>query len=399
VLAKSQGILAGLAKSQDLLARKDALDQQIKAWAAQPGHEAQRRALDKLDQIGAEARRTARVDFDRTRAFAGSALLAAAITITHWADERIKPDAARRTGYQDRDLEPALAAQRQLARTYDRTLDRASLRLTLIRALQLPEADRPWLAALLDVVRGQKLDAARIDRVLDAWYAAPALEDAALRVGLLETGTLAKLRASSDPFVRAAQRVWPVVKAEDRRSDARQGELLVVGPSYVEVMKQVLGGQLAPDANASLRVSYGTVRSFKPGSPDPADAPFTVARQILAKDTGVEPFNAPGKLLAAIKARNYGPYADPALGGELPIDFLTDLDITGGNSGSPILNRKGELVGLGFDNTLEGVAADLVFNPATARTICVDARYMIWTLDLLDGGDHLIREMGLTPRL
>jgi len=164
-------------------------------------------------------------------------------------------------------------------------------------------------------------------------------------------------------------------------------------------MREVLGGQLAPDANASLRVTYGTIKSFKPESKDPADWPFTVASQIPAKDTGKEPFNSPKKLLAAIKARNYGPYADPALGGELPIDFLSDLDITGGNSGSPTLNSKGELVGLAFDGTIEGVASDVVFNPATTRTISVDARYMIWTLDLLDGGDHLLKEMGLTPKL
>jgi len=177
------------------------------------------------------------------------------------------------------------------------------------------------------------------------------------------------------------------------------GKALLVSPSYIEAMREVLGGQLAPDANASLRVTYGTIKSFKPESKDPADWPFTVASQIPAKDTGKEPFNSPKKLLAAIKARNYGPYADPALGGELPIDFLSDLDITGGNSGSPTLNSKGELVGLAFDGTIEGVASDVVFNPATTRTISVDARYMIWTLDLLDGGDHLLKEMGLTPKL
>jgi hypothetical protein len=149
----------------------------------------------------------------------------------------------------------------------------------------------------------------------------------------------------------------------------------------------------------SLRITYGTVKSFKPESKDPADWPFTTASQILAKDTGKEPFNSPAKLLAAIKAKAFGPYGDPTLGGELAIDFLTDLDTTGGNSGSPTLNSKGELVGLLFDGTLEGVASDVVFNPTTTRSISVDARYMIWTMDLLDGGDHLIKEMGLTPKL
>jgi hypothetical protein len=272
-------------------------------------------------------------------------------------------------------------------------------RLGLVRALQLPEADRPWLATLLGARPGARIDEPMIDKTLDAWYGAQQLEDEKLRAALLQSGTLAQLKASRDPFLQAAQRVWPTVKAEEKKADARTGDLLVVTPAYVEAMKQVLGGQLAPDANGSLRITYGTIKSFKPESKDPADWPFTTASQILTKDTGKEPFNSPRKLLDAIKARKYGPYADPALGGELPIDFLSDLDITGGNSGSPTLNGKGELVGLAFDGNIEGVASDVVFNPATTRTITVDARYMIWTLDLLDGGDHLIKEMGLQPRM
>jgi hypothetical protein len=161
----------------------------------------------------------------------------------------------------------------------------------------------------------------------------------------------------------------------------------------------VLGGQLAPDANGTVRVSYGTVRSFKPGSKDPADAPFTTVSQIPGKHTGKDPFDAPKAELDAIKARKFGVYGDPALGGDVPVDFLSDLDITNGNSGSATLNDKGELVGLAFDGTLEGVSSDVVFTSASTRTSHVDARYMIWTMDLLDGADHLIKEMGLTPRM
>ncbi|TMQ02556.1 MAG: S46 family peptidase [Deltaproteobacteria bacterium] len=397
-LEKDRGVLAGLTKG-NLLAQKDALDKQIKDWAAQPGHESFKQAIDKLEQIGAEERRTARVDFDRGVAFGGSRLMGTALFLTRWAEERAKKNEDRKPGFQERDLNQALGGQKQFARAYDRVLDRASFRLGLVRALQLPEADRPWLATLLDARKGAKIDEALIDRTLDAWYGAQQLEDEKLRISLLQTGTLAQLKASKDPFLKAAQRIWPIVKAEEKKTDTRQGELILVTPAYVEAMRQVLGGQLAPDANASLRITYGTVKSFKPESKDPADWPFTTASQILAKDTGKEPFNAPKKLLAAIKAKNYGPYADPALGGELAIDFLSDLDITGGNSGSPTLNGKGELVGLAFDGNIEGVASDVVFNPATTRTIQVDIRYALWTLDLLDGGDHLLKEMGITPKL
>jgi hypothetical protein len=397
-LEKDRGVLAGLTKG-DLLARKDALDKKIKDWADQAGHEAFKQAIDKLEQLGAEARRTARVDFDRRNAFDGSRLLGTAIVLTRWAEERAKKNDDRKPGYQDRDLNQALGRERQFARTYDRTLDRAQFRLGLVRALQLPEADRSWLPTLLDAKKGARIDEALIDKALDAWYGAQQLEDEKLRIGLLQSGTLAQLKASKDPFLKAAQRIWPTIKAEEKKADARTGELILVTPAYVEAMKQVLGGQLAPDANGSLRITYGTVKSMKPESKDPADWPFTTASQILAKDTGSEPFNSPKRLLAAIKAKNFGAYADPALGGDLAVDFLSDLDTTGGNSGSPTLNSKGELVGLLFDGNLEGVASDVVFNPATTRSIHVDIRYTIWALDAVDGGDHLLKEMGLTPRI
>ena len=397
-LEKLQGILQGFEKNPDLLARKDELDRKARAWAAEEGHEDYQVALDKLDALLAEQERTWKADFDRGNAFGGSRLLATALAFAHWADERAKPDTARRPGFQARDLDRARAGQKQLVKQFDRTLDRAGFRLTLVRALALPAVDRPWLALLLDAKKGQKLDEALIDKTLDGWYAATTLESEQLRLELLEKGTMKELAASKDPFVRAALRVWPTAKAEERKSDARTGELLLVEPLYVDALKQVLGGALAPDANGTLRVTYGTVKSLHPDPTTLAEGPFSVASQLPAKNTGSGEFNAPKKLLDAIAAKTYGPYADPALGGELPLDFESDLDITGGNSGSPTLNAQGELVGLAFDGNKEGLASDAVFDGATTRTIQVDARYMVWTMDLLDGAHRLIKEMGLDPK-
>ena len=398
-LEKFQGVLQGFQKNPDLIAQKDALDKKTHEWAAQPGHEKYKAGIEKMEQIIKDEQATARVDFDRRVAFGGSRLLGTAIGFTRWAEEREKKNEDRKPGYQERDMPHALAGQKQFAKQYDRTLDRASFKLSLMRALQLPESDRPWLATLLNTKKGQKIDEALIDKTLDAWYKGVQIEDPKLRVELLEKGTPKLLKASKDPFIMAAQRIWPLYKAQEKKDDARTGDLLLVMPLYTEAMKQVLGGALAPDANGTLRITYGTVKSLKPDSKEVADWPFTIASQILAKDTGKEPFNSPQKLLEAIKAKKFGPYADPTLGGELPIDFESDLDITGGNSGSPTLNDKGELVGLAFDGNKEGLASDVVFNGATTRTIHVDARYMVWTMDTLDGAKHLLKEMGLDPKM
>jgi hypothetical protein len=396
---KFEGILQGLKKNPELVKQKDDLDKKTREWAAAPGHEKYKAAIEKLDTIQEEGFRTARADFDRQNAFGGSQLLKTAVTLTRWADERTKKDAERKQGFQQRDMERAKGGQKQFERQFDLVLDRGGFKLSLMRALALDEADRtPWLENLLGVKKGTKVDEALIDKTLDAWYKDSKLEDVKTRLGLLESGTLAQLKASKDPFIAAAQRIYAQYRADEKKRDARAGETMLVMPLYVEAEKEVLGGALAPDANGTLRITYGTVKSLKPDSHELADAPFTVASQILAKDTGKDPFNAPAKLLEAIKAKKFGPYGDPSLGGDLPIDFESDLDITNGNSGSSTLNNKGELVGLAFDGNKEGLASDVVFNGATTRTIHVDARYMIWTMDAMDGAHNLITEMGLTPK-
>ena len=122
--------------------------------------------------------------------------------------------------------------------------------------------------------------------------------------------------------------------------------------------------------------------------------PFTTLTETVAKATGQEPFDAPARLLEAAKARNVGPYADARLG-DVPVDFLADLHITGGNSGSATLNAKGELVGLVFDGNYEAMASDWLFQPTITRSIHVDLRYVLWVLDAVDGADALLEELGV----
>jgi hypothetical protein len=397
VLEKFRGIAQGLAKDPELLKQKDDVDQRTRAWAAQPGHEKYKAGIDKLDKLQAEAFRRAPQDFARGNAFGGSRLLSTALGLTRWAEERGKKNEARKPGYQERDMPRAVAGQKQFAKSYDAALDRDTFRLALLRAAKLPESERPWLSLLLEA-NGKPIDEALVDQRLAAWYGATSLVDEKVRLELLAKGTPAELHASRDPFVRAAQRLWPTFKAMEKRDDAWTGDVMLAAPLYSEAMRQMLGGALAPDANSTLRITYGTVKSLTPDATDLAHGPFTVASQLLAKDTGKDPFNAPPALLAALRSKKFADYGDPALGGELPIDFESDLDITNGNSGSPTLNGKGELVGLAFDGNHEGLASDVVFNGKTTRTISVDSRYMIWTMDAVDHAHRLIREMGLTPK-
>ena len=136
-----------------------------------------------------------------------------------------------------------------------------------------------------------------------------------------------------------------------------------------------------PDANSTLRLTYGKVRAL-PADPrnDAAINNYTTMESMVKKyKAGDQEFDLPKRLLELNKAKDFGQYADKA--GYMPVNFLTDNDITGGNSGSPVLNGKGELIGIAFDGNIEAMAGDVIFDPKLQRTINVDIRYVLWIID------------------
>ena len=148
---------------------------------------------------------------------------------------------------------------------------------------------------------------------------------------------------------------------------------------------------LYPDANSSLRMSYGSVQDYQPADAIHYDYICT-ANGILEKYVpGDYEFDVPQRLLDLIEAKDFGQYADE--NGELVVCFLSTNDITGGNSGSPIMNGKGELIGLAFDGNWEAMSGDINFEPKLQRTINVDARYVLFVIDKFAGATNLIEEL------
>ena len=148
-----------------------------------------------------------------------------------------------------------------------------------------------------------------------------------------------------------------------------------------------------PDANSTLRLTYGKVRALPADKRNDAKINnYTTMDGMVKKyKKGDAEFDMPTKIIAMNKAKDYGRYADKA--GFMPINFLTDNDITGGNSGSPVLNGKGELIGLAFDGNIEAMAGDVIFDPKLQRTINVDIRYVLWIIDKYAGAKHIVDEM------
>ena len=146
-----------------------------------------------------------------------------------------------------------------------------------------------------------------------------------------------------------------------------------------------------PDANSSMRLSYGTVQDY-----DPRDAVtykyYTTLQGVVDKyKPGDYEFDVPKRLIELNNKKEYGRYG--SLKGYMPVCFLTTNDITGGNSGSPVMNGNGELIGLAFDGNWESMSGDIAYEPELQRTIAVDIRYVLWIMDIYSGAKHLVDEM------
>lgn len=162
----------------------------------------------------------------------------------------------------------------------------------------------------------------------------------------------------------------------------------------VEGLRESKIGEIKyPDANSTLRLTYGKVRALPADKRNDAKINnyTTLEGQVKKYKKGDEEFDLPVKVLEMAKNKDYGRYADKD--GSLHVNFLTDNDITGGNSGSPVLNGKGELIGLAFDGNIEAMAGDVIFDKNLQRTINVDIRYVLWVIENLSGAKHIVDEM------
>ncbi len=398
-MKKNEGVLDGLLRG-GILARKEQKQKALEAWiAADPQRQKEYGpVLADLAAMQAESLKTRERDLALGTIGFGSTLLGTADNLYRLSLERPKKDVDRDPAFQERNWTRMKEGLERMQRTYDHRLDRVMLRYALLNAAALPADQRVApLDALVGLAAGMPKEEAakKVDAYLDALYAGTKLAEREFRLSLFEKSTK-EIVDTKDEAVKLALALHPVNEANREREKANEGKRSRLRPQYMKALLAQAGGLVAPDANSTLRVTFGRVMGV-----DPRDGmrylPQTTLQGVVDKHTGEGEFDAPDRLLEAVKALRAGkktPYFDEKLG-DVPVDFMSDVDTTGGNSGSAVLNSQGELVGLLFDGTLETVASDFLFDTEKTRSIQVDSRYLLWVWDAVEGAKNLLDEIGV----
>lgn len=360
-----QGQLAGLRRGRTIEKQKTREDL-VMTWAAtRPEFATAVEAKRDLDRRAAARRQTGVRDFLYTAIQNGPLALKHATTLVRLASERVKPDIERDTDYMNRELPRLRDRMERDQKSFYRPADEALLD-DWLRWMRVAKAALPPSFAV------------------PAAYQSTKVTDLQERLKMFDEST-EQLRARQDPMLELAFFLEPELCAIQTATKTHDGAVARLRPAWRRAVIAQAGKPVAPDANSTLRVSFAHVKGYAPRE-GVVYTPQTTLAGMLDKQTGAEPFLVPPPLYIAA-AR-----IDAAT---IPLNFLADADTTGGNSGSPVLNGRGELVGLNFDRVWENVANDFGYNLDVARNVNVDVRFLLWLLRDVEKAEGLLDELGI----
>jgi hypothetical protein len=302
-----------------------------------------------------------------------------------------KPDIERESPYMDRNYSRTKDSYKLSLQNVDIQTDKLFLKEMLMRASKLPQSNR---IAALDNMFPNGFSESAIDLFIDKVYRDSKISGEKVFMDAL-TQTPEGVEKLNDPFVMLAKNLYPAYQQLKETRQRRDGSLSKLSAKLVDVKQMFMKKDFIPDANSTFRLTFGKIRGYSPADALYA-APITTLHGVIDKTTGVEPYNSPAKLIEQYKAKNFGRFKHKKLN-DVPVALLYNLDTTGGNSGSPLLNASGELVGVNFDRAFEATINDYAWNADYSRSIAVDIRYVLWVTEKVAGADYLLKEMGINP--
>lgn len=345
--------------------------------------------LAELDKLYEDMRRTFEKEFYIDNLTRSILLLSIANTVHESAMQSAKLDSLRDPAYMQKNL-PRL--KQNLSSTFhdlDVETDRIMLTGMLLRISRLPKEQR--MKSLEEFVQPDATEQS-LRELTGHLYATSAFvrkNDALAAIG----SSVKQLDEMNDPFIRLVRAIQTERQLMSGMRQQREGAMNKLLGELLVVKKEYLKKDFIPDANSTLRFTNGRIKGYSP-----ADAtyhhPITTLRGVVEKHTGKTPYNAPAELLELYSKKDYGAFRSSS-SGDLPVAILYDMDTTGGNSGSPVMNARGEIVGINFDRTFEATVNDYAWDAAYSRSIAVDIRYVLWVTQKIGNAPFLLQEMGV----
>ncbi len=378
---RSRGQLQGLQRA-DIISSRQATEDQMQKFIDADAARKQKygKTLTQIADVYAELEQKYPFEFCLEQLRSAPRTASAAYFLVDAANERTKPDVERELPYADKNIEQTTQNIANGLRDFHAPTEKVLLRGLIERLKKFPESQS--IPALAELIR----DPSKIDQLVESTKLA---NDGVLaKLAKLDKKSLAE---NQDPMIALLQQLHPLYVSQRDLNKQRDGRLNELYGLLLEIKPEFLKSSFVPDANGTLRITTGKIRAYSPAD-GIVKTPVSTFRGVVEKTTGKDPFITPDAVMEKWMAKQFDNYAHPTLK-DVPVAILYDTDTTGGNSGSPVFNSKGELVGVNFDRCFEATINDFAWNTNYSRSIGVDIRYVLWIVSTVYGAEHLRKEV------
>ncbi|MFC1536000.1 S46 family peptidase [Candidatus Neomarinimicrobiota bacterium] len=307
--------------------------------------------------------------------------------IVYFANEREKSDEDRDPNFSEKDVTRNKERLHYRYMGFYEPAQKKLFKYFLEKASKLPVTNR--VKGIDEVLAKNNMT---ITEYVDFAFENTKLSDVEYAKSLYELSS-SELERLGDPFIDLAVALYEENEVLRKQGEKFGAAVTALRKRYMEGLRLMSDEAVYPDANGTFRFTFGNVEGYTPRDAVQY-APFTTLTGAIEKDTGERPFDVPAKLKELYKVRDYGNWIDPDLN-DIPIAFTHGVETTNGNSGSPVLNAYGEMIGIVFDGNIESMLSDWKYDPDIQRTISVDIRYVMFVTEKYAGADYLLEEMGL----
>jgi hypothetical protein len=294
--------------------------------------------------------------------------------------ESRKPDSERKTLYNKENIGKLKSTVNGLYKNMHPAIEGRVFAKILTEASKHPETKK-----LLEAGNIKNPDAFAL-----LMYQTTLLKDRKKYMELLEGSDISEV---DDQFIDYAARLEDMEQDYDERMVELNGRLNILIAQYMDAKREWISRSFVPDANSTLRLTYGYIRGY-----NPADAtyysPVTTVKGIIEKGKEKGDYEINNKLVELYNNKDFGRFKDSELN-DVPVALLYNTDTSGGNSGSPVLDAYGRLIGVNFDRAFEATINDYAWSEDYSRSIGVDIRYVLWVTQKIGGADYLLKEMGV----